>query len=780
MQLDTLSDQAVAARGELQPLVDAQSKVILDLERDFAEALKQLKGQREASAAHLENSALSADAARAQYAAVQDALGQINQLQASLDAETTAHATFRERATRVLGDLVLPPAQSVAREQNSNDYKGVVNLLVENNSHTRVIRYLREHLPTSPGKVLEIGCSEGYFGAALKDDGHTVWGIETNDIAAAAAEGVLDLVFRDSVEAFLLAEEHLDSRFDAIIFGDVLEHLLDPARILREVAGRLTPTGKIIASVPNVAHERVRMMLLEGRWEYAPTGIMDKTHLHFFTRDGLVDLFDAAALNIRRFSSIILEGDDVQIAVSPDTREHFEKHITDRERNIFQFVILVDPAGSAAEATAHNEAFRLRDQHRVLCLPPLPDSSLYSIRIGDPLERQTQLYGGEHKLAPFGAPSTQDIAWADTVVLQREVNDEQLAMVASLQAQGKRVVFDIDDYLIEVPDYLSVHQHCLNMRPGLEVMLRQADAVSVSTAPLREKLLDYNPNVFITPNYAWTSNPPIAHYETKGTAPEDRIRVIVASSDSVRVDFLVAALQELVGKEHIELVGIGPPGDFLREVGLQVDVAPIMPHEQFKAYIASRDNTIALIPLDDNEFNNCKSAIKYFDYALAGVPCVCSNVAPYTSAVEDQVTGLLCADVTGDWIAAIRQLLRSAEHRGRLAAAARDHVNNHHNLNLTAAAWQELFQTIDFPTLEAPPVNPHPETPPGAHRDAGAEPGDAQPPTVAHPEAASRTGVQLARGTVRHLFQPASWQSAWQIYKTEGLAGLKKKWKLVF
>jgi len=244
-----------------------------------------------------------------------------------------------------------------------------------------------------------------------------------------------------------------------------------------------------------------------------------------------------------------------------------------------------------------------------------------------------------------------------------------------------------------------------------------------------------------------------------------------------------------VSTENIELIGIGPPGDFLREVGLPVDVAQIMPHEQFKAYIASRDNTIALIPLDDNEFNNCKSAIKYFDYALAGVPCVCSKVSPYTTAVQDQQTGVLCADVTTDWISAIRELLHSAERRNTLAAAARDHVNKHHNLNLTAAAWQDLFQTVDFPAAEPQPLAACPtierasagtlEQEAEAQNHTDAEP-DSESEVSPAPEMASRTRVQLARGTIRHLFQPASWQSAWQIYKTEGFAGLKKKWKLVF
>ncbi len=769
-QLDEFNTRAAAGLSDLQPVIDAQAQSFRQLETNFAKAMQQIRSLNDAADAHQENAALSADAARQQYQGLTQAVEQITELKKSLDSEIESHASFRERATRVLGDLVLPPAQSVAREQNSNDYKGVINLQVENNSHTRVIRYLREHLQTKPALVLEIGCSEGYFGAALKDDGHIVWGIETNAIAAASAESVLDLVFRDSIEAFLLAEEHLDTRFDAIIFGDVLEHLLDPARILREVSSRLTPGGVIVASVPNVAHERVRMMLLEGRWEYTPTGIMDNTHLHFFTRDTLVELFNAANLNIKRFSPIILEGDAVQINVDPRTLSRFEEHITDRERNIFQFIVMVEPspAGTHAAAVAHNEVFRLRKQHRILCLPPLATSSLYSIRIGDPLERQNQLYGGETRIAPYGAPSDADLDWADTIVLQREASDEQVALVERLQALGKRVIFDIDDYLIEVPTYLSVHQHCVNMRPSLEAMLKAVDAVSVSTAPLQNKLLAYNPNVFVTPNCAWSSHPPITHSAQPADNAEP-VRIIVASSDSVRVDFLVAALQEIVANENIELIGIGPPGDFLREVGLPLDTAPLMPHEQFKAYIASRNNTIALIPLDDNEFNNCKSAIKYFDYALAGVPCICSGVEPYTTALEHEVSGLLCPPDTATWVAAITSLVRNPQLRQSLATNARDRVSDAHNLNLTAAAWQDVFQAIDFPDgdpLYAELSDNRPEAAKAA-------------PELAEP-LATRTRGQLLRGTLRHLLQPASWQSAWQIYKNEGFAGLQKKWKLVF
>ena len=770
--IDRIASQRNQSLEVMGPLLEAQAAELVRLEQNLTEAMTQIDSNRKATEAYAANAEQSADAANSQYKALLKAVQQIESQKADLTQERWNHQRFRDRAVRVLGDQVLPPAQSSKRDQTSNDYKGLINLQVENNSHTRVVRYIREYFQTDTARVLEIGCSEGYFGAALKADGHEVWGIETNAIAADIAERTLDKVYRDSIEAFLLADEFVDDRFDAIVFGDVLEHLLDPARVLRAVSERLSERGVIIASVPNVAHERVRMMLLEGRWDYSATGIMDNTHLHFFTRDTLVDLFSRANLAINRFSAITLAGDAVQIPVRQATQELASTLISDRERDVFQFIAMLKKPLAGEEAHSLNAPFKLNKQQNILCLPPAPDSSLYSIRLGDPLERYTQLFGGEVRIAPFGTPSKENIAWADSVVLQREVTDQQLELVAQLQAQGKRVVFDIDDYLIDAPEYLSVHEHCKAMRPKLEAMLRAVDAVSVSTQPLLDKLKPYNDNLFLTPNYAWSSHAPISH--VPDSEPAQPMRIIVASSDSVRVDFLVKALQELVDTENIELVGIGPPGDFLRTAGLPVETTGLMPHEQFKAYAAERDNTIALIPLDANEFNRCKSAIKYFDYALAGVPCVCSGVEPYTTAVEGNVTGILCPDDTKEWVASVRNLIHNTELRTLIANAARDHVLTNHNLNLTADAWKTLFEAIRFTNASGDddPLFREPTSEPEIAA-ATAALSDADP-------AEHRTKGQLLTGSLRHALKPASWGSAWQIYKKEGFAGIRKKWKMVF
>ena len=201
----------------------------------------------------------------------------------------------------------------------------------------------------------------------------------------------------------------------------------------------------------------------------------------------------------------------------------------------------------------------------------------------------------------------------------------------------------------------------------------------------------------------------------------------------------------------VELVGIGPPGLELRKAGIRLNHAPTMPHEQFKAYLASRPDTMALIPLDDNPFNRCKSAVKFFDYALAGVPCVCSAVTPYSDVIDDPDNAILCLDDEDAWVRAIRVLVLSSERRARTAAEARARVLRHHSLNHTATAWQELLQATRFP--EADPL---------------------------YSEAAGvglhyRSRRQLAVGTVRHLLRPRSWGSALRILRSQGVKGLREK-----
>ncbi len=131
--------------------------------------------------------------------------------------------------------------------------------------------------------VLDVGAWTGAHGLWLADQrGATVDGIEPN--AAAAQRAVGYRAMRVASVEDVLKDGGPGRLYDAILFLDVLEHLVAPERVLREARSWLTPSGVVLVSVPNVAHWRVRLALARGRFEYTDTGLMDRTHLRWFTR----------------------------------------------------------------------------------------------------------------------------------------------------------------------------------------------------------------------------------------------------------------------------------------------------------------------------------------------------------------------------------------------------------------------------------------------------------------------------------------------------------------
>lgn len=139
--------------------------------------------------------------------------------------------------------------------------------------------------------VLDFGCSDGTLARELQVLGCRVTGIEVNREAALQAAAVCDDVLVADLDVVPLSRMLQGRTFDIAVFADVLEHLRDPWRILGETRGLLAPDGYVVASIPNVAHWAVRLRLLSGRFDYVPLGILDDTHLRFFTRATLERLF---------------------------------------------------------------------------------------------------------------------------------------------------------------------------------------------------------------------------------------------------------------------------------------------------------------------------------------------------------------------------------------------------------------------------------------------------------------------------------------------------------
>jgi 2-polyprenyl-3-methyl-5-hydroxy-6-metoxy-1,4-benzoquinol methylase len=159
------------------------------------------------------------------------------------------------------------------------------------------------YIPRGVRTTLEFGCGCGGFSALLKSRlGTESWAVEINEAVAREAAARLDKVIPG--DALASIGQIPDGYFDCIIFFDILEHLIDPYRLLAAARAKLTPAGVVVASIPNIRFYRTLVALVvHGNWEYEDEGILDRTHLRFFTRKSIVHMFEE-----RGFRILTLEG----------------------------------------------------------------------------------------------------------------------------------------------------------------------------------------------------------------------------------------------------------------------------------------------------------------------------------------------------------------------------------------------------------------------------------------------------------------------------------------
>jgi methionine biosynthesis protein MetW len=149
--------------------------------------------------------------------------------------------------------------------------------------------------------VLDVGCASGYLADELLARGASaVDGIELDPDEADAARAVCRTVVHGSIESSEVLAQVADGAYDAIVLADVIEHLRAPEDALRGLLPKLRPSGCVVLSVPNVAHWSVRLSLLRGRFRYEETGLLDRTHLRFFTRETLRELIESVGLAVER------------------------------------------------------------------------------------------------------------------------------------------------------------------------------------------------------------------------------------------------------------------------------------------------------------------------------------------------------------------------------------------------------------------------------------------------------------------------------------------------
>jgi glycosyltransferase involved in cell wall biosynthesis len=183
----------------------------------------------------------------------------------------------------------------------------------EDSSHGRISTLLHSR---PPGKILDLGCSSGLLSERLRAMGHDVTGVDHMEI-----DGV-----RDRTDAFFRADLNdgipleAGSGFDIVLGADVLEHVVNPGALVRQVRDVLSPEGVAVFCVPNIAHWYPRTRSMLGMFDYDQRGILDSTHLRFFTRRSIRKLIEREGFTVRRLEPVGLPLDALGVEGGGKTR----------------------------------------------------------------------------------------------------------------------------------------------------------------------------------------------------------------------------------------------------------------------------------------------------------------------------------------------------------------------------------------------------------------------------------------------------------------------------
>jgi len=151
-------------------------------------------------------------------------------------------------------------------------------------------------IPEGAVRILDVGCGGGANGRWLTEHGFESFGVTHSLEEASAARGAYRGVVVADAERFFPCDA--GPRFDAILFIDALEHFRDPWDVLARCRSSLSERGAVLAFIPNIGHLKARLSLLSGSFRYTATGLMDRTHLRFFDRKSVRELFTASGYRV--------------------------------------------------------------------------------------------------------------------------------------------------------------------------------------------------------------------------------------------------------------------------------------------------------------------------------------------------------------------------------------------------------------------------------------------------------------------------------------------------
>lgn len=550
---------------------------------------------------------------------------------------------------------------------------------------------LLDRVPLDAHHILEVGCGNGNFArAVLARQPHAAYvGVELFAQAAQQAQEVLTRVVVGDVEqaATLAALDRVcvsqGQGFDALVLGDVLEHLRNPWQVLAQLRERMVPGGTVVACVPNVAHWSLLRQQLHGRWDYVEQGLLDRTHLRFFTLETLLELFQRAGWTVVDAIPRVLWPEKTQAALKdflPLAQAlGRDPKLMQRDLSAFQWVVRAVNGPIPAPLC-------------VTALSMKKTAGVSEARIDYPLTALATRPGvrtlwRENALAlPSGTQT-------GVVVLHRQFlnHSDMHRHVDALAQRGWVVVSDMDD---------DPHHWREFVDSGFYAY-RGVHAVSVSTEPLAAMVRQWNPNVQVFGN-AMLTLPVRPERLERSLDPTQPLRVFFGAlnreQDWAQVqDGVLAAAAELGLEVQWVVVHDRKVFDAL-PAQCNKRFYPTLPHQRYMEVLAGCD--VALLPLNDTPFNRMKSDLKLVECCAAGVVPVCSPVVYSDVPVHAEIAMLACTPQ--QWQQALLDLCRQPQELARRRALGLAYVKNQRMHSQQVGAREAWYRQllVQQPVLE--------------------------------------------------------------------------------
>lgn len=600
--------------------------------------------------------------------------------------------------------------------------RAMLNIIQKGTSKKEVLASYREYPDTQPegfttfnastvepmvleipqgAKILDVGCNSGEFMKMAQDVRECdATGVDVSETAVALAKAKGLNVINADAESLPFE----DATFDVVILREVLVHLHDPVKALKEIARVLKPTGFLLGSAP---HKNLELVA----WE-------DKRGMHHRycdeerLRADLGEAFPVTHLRVLNGAQFSVTFAGSTLADQPTEllwksgREGlppWEHALTSDNETLRVWLGPTQPPGDAYyRMIGFAEKMRAMDGTEVGFEQFKWDDN------GGPGGWQSKMIRGAdgNPVSSIAVHHLEKVLKvANPWVFQITGYDDVVGLLACAKEvmPGKKLVTEIDDWLFDLPAYNIASAPYTPNSPAEKVAYEQleiSDAVIVSTSFLKESIEQLFPGkpIYVVPNAIdfdfWDNAKPIKTMDPK---KEGVVRIGYTGCGNHSGDLeivkpvLLALLDENPNVEIVMATEFECFADVKHERFKQLNVWATIP--QYPGMVKGWDLDIGIAPLRDNNFNRAKSNLRWLEYSALKIPTVASTVRPFVESVSHEFTGQLCS-TKREWYEALNYLIKNKSAREAYGQNANDVVRTRYNMDKVARQYRNVLQEI--------------------------------------------------------------------------------------